>query len=64
MCLFKASRSVLAVAMTGRSVVLSRRLTSWRPMPREAGETRSHGFDMAREEWYVRIWDVEDCAAE
>lgn len=27
-------------------MVLSRRLASWRPMPRDAGETKSQGFDM------------------
>lgn len=39
-----SSRSFRAVATTGRSVVRSRRLASWRPMPREAGVVRIHGF--------------------
>ena len=47
MCSLVLARSLRAVAMTGRSVVLSRRLASWRPMPRDAGDTRSQGFDMA-----------------
>ena len=46
-CSLVLARSLRAVAMTGRSVVLSRRLASWRPMPRDAGDTRSQGFDMA-----------------
>lgn len=38
------SRSLRAVATTGRSVLLRRRRASWRPMPRDAGVARSHGF--------------------
>lgn len=53
-CSLVAFTSFRAVAMTGRSVVLSRRLASWRPMPREAGDTRSQGFDMAIGEWFVQ----------
>lgn len=63
-CSFKASRSLLAVAMTGRSVVLSRRLASWKPMPRDAGETKSHGFDMAVGGAISRMWYVSRKAGE
>lgn len=48
---FVLLRSFLAVAMTGKSVVLSNRLASWRPMPRDAGDTKSHGFDIMAAEW-------------
>lgn len=38
------SRSLREVAMMGKSVVFSRRLASCRPMPRDAGDTKTHGF--------------------
>lgn len=37
------SRSVRAVATTGRFVVWSRRRVNWKPMPREAGEVKIQG---------------------
>ena len=43
---FVLSRSLLAVVTTGKSVVLSKCLAKWKPMPREAGDTRVHGFDI------------------
>lgn len=35
--------SVRAVAITGRFVAFSKRLVSWRPMPREEGDVKIHG---------------------
>ena len=40
------SSSFLAVATTGTSVFLRRWRASWRPIPRDAGVTRAHGFDI------------------
>lgn len=40
---FVPERSVRAVAITGRFVVFSRRLVSWRPMPQEEGDIKIHG---------------------
>ena len=45
-CSLVLRKSLRAVAMTGRSVVSSRHLASWRPIPREAGDTKSQGLDM------------------
>ena len=42
------SSSFLAVATTGTSVFLRRWRARWRPIPREAGVTRAHGFDIVR----------------
>ena len=38
----------LAVATTGTSVFLRRWRAKWRPIPRDAGVTRAHGFDIVR----------------
>ena len=45
---FVVSSPFLAVATTGTSVFLRRWRASWRPMPRDAGVTRAHGFDIVR----------------
>ena len=45
---FVPSRSVRAVATTGRFVVWSRRRVSCRPMPREAGEVKIQGCTIVR----------------
>ena len=42
------SSAFLAVATTGTSVFSRRWRASWRPIPRDAGVTRAHGFDILR----------------
>ena len=41
---FVSEISDRAVAMTGSCVVFSKRLASWRPIPREEGEMKVHGW--------------------
>ena len=42
------SSAFLAVATTGTSVFFRRWRASWKPIPRDAGVTRAHGFDILR----------------
>ncbi len=53
-------RSLRAVAMTGQSVVLSRRLAKCRPIPREAGEINAHGLDIVLVMGRLGVW-VQMC---
>lgn len=60
--LFVPSRSVRAVATTGRFVVWSRRRVNCRPMPREAGEVKIQGCTIVSSGLEMQPrWTMGDC---